>query len=58
MGKKDKAHRAKVKRRNERLKQEERIIENLQRKIYEEAKARYEAQQSGMTQDTFQLKIN
>jgi len=58
MGKKAKNHRAKVRRRNERLKQEERMIENLQRRIYEEAKARYEAQQSGQTEDIFQLKIN
>lgn len=44
MGKAKKAHRAKVKKRNDMIKQDEHIIESLQRKIYDEAKARYEAE--------------
>jgi len=52
MGKKAKEHRKKVAKRNERIKQDEKAIVHLQRKIYEEAKARYEAEQSGKTNNT------
>jgi hypothetical protein len=52
MGKKSKEHRAKVQKRNNKIKEDERAIEHLQRKIYEEAKARYEAEQSGKTKNT------
>jgi len=52
MGKKAKEHRKKVAKRNEKIKQDEKAIVHLQRKIYEEAKARYEAEQSGKTNNT------
>lgn len=52
MGKKAKEHRKKVAKRNEKLKQDERAIVHLQKQIYEEAKARYEAEQSGKTNNT------
>ena len=57
MGKKQKEHRKKVAKRNERLKVEERQIDSLQRKIFEEAKKRYLDEQSKKTQDTFQIKL-
>jgi len=57
MGKKEKEHRKKVAKRNERLKAEERQIESLQRKIFEEAKERYYANLSGKTENTFQIKL-
>ena len=57
MGKKQKEHRKKVAKRNERLKVEERQIDSLQRKIFEEAKQRYLDEQSKKTQDTFQIKL-
>lgn len=41
-----KAHNKRVKARNERIKQEIRSIENLKLKIFEEAKQRYEQEQS------------
>lgn len=58
MGKKQKEHRKKVAKRNERLKVEEKQISSLQRKIFEEAKQRYLDEQSKKTQDTFQIKLN
>ena len=57
MGKRDKEHRKKVAKRKERLKIEERQIDSLQRKIFEEAKQRYLDEQSKKTQDTFQIKL-
>ena len=57
MGKRDKQHRKKVAKRNERLKVEERQIDSLQRKIFEEAKQRYLDEQAKKTQDTFQIKL-
>ena len=57
MGKREKEHRKKVAKRNERLKVEERQIDSLQRKIFEEAKQRYLDEQSKKTQDTFQIKL-
>ena len=57
MGKKQKEHRKKVAKRNERLKVEERQIDSLQRKIFEEAKQRYLDEQAKKTQDTFQIKL-
>jgi hypothetical protein len=57
MGKRDKEHRKKVAKRKERLKIEERQIDSLQRKIFEEAKQRYYDNLSGKTQDTFQIKL-
>ena len=52
MGKKTKEHRKRVAKRNEKLKQDEKAIIHLQKQIYEEAKARYEAEQSGKTNNT------
>jgi hypothetical protein len=46
-----KAHRKRVQKRNNNIKQQEREIERLREKIYLEAKARYEQQQSGSTED-------
>ena len=57
MGKREKEHRKKVAKRNERLKVEERQIDSLQRKIFEEAKQRYLDEQAKKTQDTFQIKL-
>jgi len=58
MGKKQKEHRKKVAKRNERLKVEEKQISSLQRKIFEEAKQRYLDNLSGNTENTFQIKLN
>jgi hypothetical protein len=58
MGKKQKEHRKKVAKRNERLKVEEKQISSLQRKIFEEAKQRYLDNLSGKTENTFQIKLN
>jgi len=52
MGKKSKEHRAKVQKRNNKIKQDDKAISHLQKQIYEEAKARYEAEQSGKTNNT------
>ena len=52
MGKKAKEHRAKVQKRNNKIKQDEKAISHLQKQIYEEAKARYEAEQSAKTTNT------
>ena len=52
MGKKAKEHRAKVQKRNNKIKQDEKAIIHLQKQIYEEAKARYEAEQSAKTTNT------
>jgi hypothetical protein len=57
MGKRDKEHRKKVAKRNERLKVEEKQIDNLQRKIFEEAKQRYLDGLSAKTENTFQIKL-
>jgi hypothetical protein len=46
-----KAHRKRVQKRNNNIKQQEREIERLREKIYLEARARYEAEQSGKTED-------
>ena len=46
-----KQHRKRVEKRNQTIKQQERVIENLRKKIYQEAKARYEAEQSGKTEN-------
>ena len=48
------AHNKRVKKRNEKVKQEIRSIEHLKMKIYEEAKDRYEQQQNNPTQ----IKLN
>jgi hypothetical protein len=47
-----KAHRKRVEKRNNKLRQDEKAIMHLRRQIYEEAKARYEAEQSGNTNNT------
>jgi hypothetical protein len=46
-----KAHQKRVQNRNQNIKQQEREIENLRQKIFMEAKARYEAEQSGKTEN-------
>ena len=46
----EKAHRKRVAKRNEKVKQEIRSIEHLKMKIYEEAKDRYEQQQNKQTE--------
>lgn len=46
-----KQHRKRVEKRNQTIKQQERVIERLREKIYQEAKARYEAEQSGKTEE-------
>jgi uncharacterized protein (UPF0335 family) len=58
MGKKAKEHRKKVAKRNERVKLEEKQINNLQRKIFEEAKQRYYDNLSAKTENTLQIKLN
>lgn len=47
-----KQHRKRVAKRNQNIKENEKAIMHLRKKIYEEAKARYEAEQSGNTNDT------
>lgn len=46
-----KAHRKRVQKRNNKIKEDEKMIQHLRQQIYLEAKARYEQEQSGKTQD-------
>ena len=46
-----KAHKKRVQKRNNNIKQQEREIERIRKQIFLEAKARYEAEQSGKTED-------
>jgi len=46
-----KAHRKRVQKRNHNIKQQEREIERLRQQIFAEAKARYEQEQSGKTEN-------
>lgn len=51
-----KAHRQRVQKRNNKLKEDFMMVQHLQKKIFEEAKARYEQEQSGKTeQDTWNI---
>ena len=46
-----KAHKKRVQKRNNNIKQQEREIERIRKQIFLEARARYEAEQSGKTED-------
>lgn len=46
-----KAHRKRVQKRNTKIKQDEKMVEHLRKQIFLEAKARYEQEQSGKTED-------